>query len=134
MNATRRRIAVNIGGGYLPGLNSVLAGTVLAADELGWEVVGIRDGFDGLLFPERYSSGGLIPLTAGLVESLSVEAGSALGTNPRSDPFRVRSVTAENIEEVDRSDELLMKIQEQAIKAVISVVSSKALSVLFRRR
>jgi 6-phosphofructokinase len=133
MNAKKRRIAINVGGGYLPGLNSVVAGTVLAAHELGWEVVGIRDGFDGLLFPDRYPAGGLIPLTTSFVESLSAEAGAALGMNPRSDPFRVRSVTAENIiEEVDRSDELLMKIQEQAIEAVVSVVNSKALSVLFR--
>jgi ATP-dependent phosphofructokinase / diphosphate-dependent phosphofructokinase len=133
MNAARRRIAINIGGGYVPGLDSVLAGTVIAADEQGWEVVGIRDGFDGLLFPERYASGGLIPLTRGSVDSLSGEAAAALGMNPRSDPFRVRSVSSENmIEEVDRSDDLLMKLREQSIEAVVSVVNSKALSILFR--
>ena len=60
MTTQPRRIAINIGGGYVPGLNAVIAGTVLAASELGWEVVGIRDGFEGLLFPERYPGGGLV--------------------------------------------------------------------------
>ena len=33
------------GAGYVPGMNAVIMGAVLAADKLGWEVVGIRDGF-----------------------------------------------------------------------------------------
>ena len=40
-------IAVNVGGGFVPGLNAVVTGVVRAAGELGWSVVGIRDGFDG---------------------------------------------------------------------------------------
>ena len=61
--ATTPRIAINFGGGYVPGLNAVITGVVLAASELGWEVVGIRDGFDGLLFSERYADGGVVKLT-----------------------------------------------------------------------
>ena len=38
----------------LPGLNAVLRGVVLAADKLGWEVIGFKDGFEGLLLPEHY--------------------------------------------------------------------------------
>ena len=51
MTQPSKRIAVNFGGGYVPGLNAVIAGTVLAADELGWEVLGVQDGYDGLLYP-----------------------------------------------------------------------------------
>jgi len=40
--------------GLCPGLNAVITGVVLAASELGWEAAGIRDGFEGLLFPDRY--------------------------------------------------------------------------------
>ena len=58
MKSSSRRIAINMGGGYVPGLNSVITGAVLAASELGWEAVGIQDGFDGLWFPERYSEPG----------------------------------------------------------------------------
>ena len=77
MTTQPKRIAINIGGGYVPGLNAVIAGTVLAASELGWEVVGIRDGFEGLLFPERYPDGGLVKLTRETVGHLSSAAGAS---------------------------------------------------------
>jgi len=47
MNTKTKRIAVNVGSGYIPGLNAVISGVVVAANEIGWEVVGIRDGFEG---------------------------------------------------------------------------------------
>ena len=34
-----RRIAINIGSGYVPGLDAVVAGAVLAANGLGWVIV-----------------------------------------------------------------------------------------------
>ena len=133
MTTPTKRIAINIGGGYVPGLNAVIAGTVLAASELGWEVVGIRDGFEGLLFPERYPDGGLVKLTRETVGHLSSAAGAILGTAARSDPFHVRSINAEHqVEEIDRSDDLLETIRGHNIEAVISVVGSRALSILFK--
>src|SRR6202047_1962723 len=45
------RIGVLTSGGDCPGLNAVLRGVVLAAEKLGWEVIGFRDGFEGLLPP-----------------------------------------------------------------------------------
>ena len=41
------RIAVSTGGGDAPGLNAVIRAVVLAARAAGWEVVGIRDGYNG---------------------------------------------------------------------------------------
>ena len=73
MTRQTTRIAVNFGGGYVPGLNAVIAGTVLASNELGWEVVGIQDGYDGLLFPGRYPGGGLVPLTPRDVKHIAAE-------------------------------------------------------------
>src|SRR5512137_3129332 len=123
MQAPLKRIAVNFGGGYVPGLNAVITGAVLAASELGWETVGIRDGYDGLLFPGRYSDGGLLKLTPQIVENLAGATGCILGTAAQSDPFRVRTINAENmVEEVDRSGELLGIIRKEKIDAVISVV------------
>src|SRR5512139_430170 len=133
MTTPKKRIALNFGGGYVPGLNAVVTGTVLAAHELGWEVVGIRDGFDGLLAPERYANGGLLPLTPEVVERLSAGGDAILGNATRTDPFRVRHVNAENmVEEVDRSGDLIARIEVEKIEAVISVVGPRALSVLFR--
>lgn len=133
MTEQTKRIAVNFGGGFVPGLNAVITGTVLAAHELGWEVVGIRDGFDGLLAPERYADGGLLPFTPRIVENLSADGAAILGNATRTDPFRVRQVNAENqVEEVDRSGQLIAKIAAEKIDAVISVVGPRALSILFR--
>jgi 6-phosphofructokinase 1 len=130
MTTPKRRIAINVGGGYVPGLDAVITGTVLAANELGWEVVGIRDGFDGLLFPDRYPRGGLVSLTADSVDHL----GSAgLGTATRTDPFHVRTVNPENaVEELDRSDELLAKVRAERIDGVVSVAGGRAISILFK--
>jgi len=64
----RPRIGVLTSGGDCPGLNAVLRGVVLAADKLGWEVVGFRDGFEGLLPPgdhlilDRRNTNGIMPL------------------------------------------------------------------------
>ena len=103
-----RRIAINVGAGYVPGMNAVVAGTAVAAGKLGWEVVGIRDGFDGLLHPERYADGGLVPLSPQLVENLDPAGGGILGQSGRVDPFHVRQVDADGmVEEVDMSDDLL---------------------------
>lgn len=133
MNTIRQRIAINLGGGFVPGLETVVTGAVLAAGELGWEVVGIRDGFEGLLFPERYPGGGLVSLDRQAVEEPSGPAASWLGTAARVDPFRVQVLSADNqVEEVDRSDELLNMLRSEEISAVVSVVNPRALSILFR--
>lgn len=48
------RIGILNSGGDCPGLNAVIHGVVGAAAELGWEVIGFRDGFEGLLPPGDY--------------------------------------------------------------------------------
>lgn len=128
-----KRIGINVGGGYVAGINSVIAGTVRAGHELGWEVVGIRDGFDGLLVPDRYPEGGLLQLAPPLVKNLSAGGSPILGNATRSDPFRVRQVNEQNmVEEVDRSGDLIARIKAERIDAVISVVGPRSLSILFR--
>lgn len=133
MKTAVKRIAVNAGGGYVPGLNAVVTGVVLAANELGWEVVGIRDGFDGLLFPEQYPDGGLVGLSLQIVENLAASAGAIIGNSTRTDPFHIRAVDADQlVTEVDRSDVLLKRIREEKIDAVISIAAGPALSILFK--
>ncbi len=89
-----QRIAINAGGSCVPGLNAVVTGVVLAADKLGWKVVGIRDGYDGLLVSDNDPDGGLINLTPQIVENLSGAGGSIIGTAARNDPFRMRTINA----------------------------------------
>jgi 6-phosphofructokinase 1 len=48
------RIGILNSGGDCPGLNAVIHGVVGAAAQLGWEVIGFRDGFEGILPPGDY--------------------------------------------------------------------------------
>ena len=43
------RIGILTGGGDAPGLNAVIRAAVRSAWMRGWEVIGIRQGFEGLL-------------------------------------------------------------------------------------
>lgn len=49
------KIGILNSGGDCPGLNAVIHGVVGAATQLGWEVIGFRDGFEGMLPPGDYT-------------------------------------------------------------------------------
>jgi 6-phosphofructokinase len=133
MNIDRRRIAINVGAGFVPGMNAVIMGASLAAGKLGWEVVGIRDGFEGLLHPEGYPDGGLVALSPQLIENLDPAGGGILGQSVRVDPFNVRTVNKDDIvEEVDMSDHLLKTLKAEKIDALISIVGGRGLSILYK--
>ncbi len=133
MNIDRRRIAINVGAGFVPGMNAVIMGAALAAGKMGWEVIGIRDGFEGLLHPDRYPDGGLVTLSPQLVENLDPAGGGILGQSVRIDPFQVRTVNEDGmVEEVDMSDDLLARLKAENIDALISVVGGRGLSILYK--
>jgi len=44
---THRRVAINVGAGFVPGTNAVVMGAAIAGGKLGWEMVGIRNGLKG---------------------------------------------------------------------------------------
>ena len=72
------RIGILTSGGDCPGLNAVLRAVVLAADKLGWEVVGFRDGFEGLLPPGNH-----VILDRQAVNGIMALGGTILGTTNR---------------------------------------------------
>jgi 6-phosphofructokinase 1 len=112
----------------VPGLNSVIAGAASAARRLGWEAVGIHDGFDGVLQDGEYADGGIVSLKGPLIEGLPL-SGSLLDTGARLDPFRVRTVTKDNmVTEADRSDELLGRLRRVGIDAVVAVAGGSAIT------
>ena len=51
--AAPKRIGILTGGGDVPGLNSVIKSVVYRATELGYEVIGIRRGWEGLTHQRR---------------------------------------------------------------------------------
>jgi 6-phosphofructokinase len=133
MRTYSRRIAIMVGAGYVPGINAVITGAAIAAGKMGWEIVGIRDGFEGLLHPENYPQGGLVTLSPEFIENLDPSAGGVLGQSPRVDPFHVRQINEmEMVEEVDMSEELLKRLKTENIDGLISVVGGHGLTILYK--
>jgi 6-phosphofructokinase 1 len=83
MSSGIRTIGVSTGGGDAPGLNAVIRGLVRAAiSDYNWRVIGITNGFDGLIWPERCRE-----LTEDSVRGILPRGGTILGTTNRGNPF-----------------------------------------------
>lgn len=75
------KIGILTGGGDCPGLNAVIRAFVKAAVSYDIEVVGIRDGFKGLI------EGHFMPLGLDEVRGILPRGGTILGTSNRDNPF-----------------------------------------------
>jgi ATP-dependent phosphofructokinase / diphosphate-dependent phosphofructokinase len=117
-----KRIGISTGGGDAPGLNAVIRAVVLAALNHGYEVVGIRDGYNGLLLPDAYPQGGVVPLDRDKVRGITHLGGTIIGTTNRGNPLRFPVQQPDgSIVEVDRTDELVDAFRAQAIDALIAI-------------
>lgn len=125
-----RKVAVTTGGGDAPGLNAVIRAVVIAARNRGWEIYGIRDGYNGILMSSSYAEGGLIPLTKESVRGITHLGGTILGTTNRINPLKcpVKSPDGE-VREVDRSDELVDLFKWHGFDALICVGGDGSLSI-----
>ena len=130
MNSSIRRIAICTGGGDAPGLNAVIRAATISAMALGWEVYGIREGFNGIFFPERYDGGGVFRLTRDRVRGITHLGGTILGTtnkgNPCHFPLKMPDGT---FREVDRTDEILEFFAKQELDALISIGGDGSLTI-----
>ncbi len=127
---TIQRIAISTGGGDAPGLNAVIRSVTLAARNRGWDVVGIRDGFNGLMFPERYGDDGVIELSRESVRGISHLGGTILGSTNRGNPtaYPVQQPDGSWIE-VDRTEELLGRFADAGIDTLVTVGGDGSLSI-----
>ncbi|HKV45021.1 MAG TPA: ATP-dependent 6-phosphofructokinase [bacterium] len=75
-----KRIAALTGGGDVPGLNPAIRAVVRRAEEAGLEVLGIRDGWHGLIADDT------IPLSRDAVSGILPKGGTILGTS-RTNPL-----------------------------------------------
>ncbi|MBE2278794.1 MAG: ATP-dependent 6-phosphofructokinase [Ignavibacteriaceae bacterium] len=131
MNNEIKRIAVNTGGGDAPGLNAVIRAVVMSAIKKGWEVIGIRDGYNGLYLPQMYPKGdGLIKLGFEDVVDITSTGGTILGTTNRGNPFRYPMKDASgNVVEVDRSEELVEAFRRNNIDALVAIGGDGSLTM-----
>lgn len=86
-----RRIGILTGGGDCPGLNAVIRAVAKTAIyQYGIEVIGIRDGFVGLIEND------FMPLDARSVSGILTRGGTILGTNNKCNPSRYQTGRDEN--------------------------------------
>src|SRR5450830_756882 len=130
MTSPIRRIAVCTGGGDAPGLNAVIQSVVIAAANRGWETYGIHDGFNGILFPERYAEGGVTRLTRDNVRGIGHLGGTILGTTNKGNPlhFPIKMPDG-STHEIDRSDEILAFFSTHEIDALVSIGGDGSLTI-----
>jgi len=119
-----RRIGILTGGGDCPGLNAVIRGVVRAAVGRGWEVVGIEDGFDGFLHPEKCRVIGLEE-----VRGILPRGGTILGTTNRGSPFAFPILREGRVELIDVSDEVVSRIDLLGISGLIVVGGDGTLKI-----
>ena len=123
-----RRIAVNTGGGDAPGLNAVIRSIVLSALRRGWEVLGIRKGYEGL-----FDTSKIVQLNRDSVRGITHLGGTILGTTNRSNPFEYPvQIPGEELRVVDRSDELVENFNRLKIDALIAIGGDGSMSIANR--
>lgn len=113
------RIAVNTGGGDAPGLNAVIRAVTLGALRRGWEVLGIRRGYDGLL---RDDLDGIIPLDEDRVRGITHLGGTILGTTNRGNPL-------DKVDGKDRGDEVVEKLHALGVDGLIAIGGDGSLTI-----
>jgi phosphofructokinase-like protein len=125
MAQTIQTIGIANGGGDCPGLNAVIRGAVRSAIlGHGWRVIGINDGFDGLIWTER-----TMPLTVESIAGILPRGGTILGTTNRGNPFHY--VVEEDGRKVthDYSLRCCDNVRKLGIDAVIAIGGDGTLTI-----
>lgn len=122
---TISKIGILTGGGDCPGLNAVIRGVVKSAIiRYGWEVVGIEDGFDGLLDLNKCKQ-----LSLEHVRGILPRGGTILGTTNRGNPFDCPVEQNGSIVHIDTSDRVVDNIKTLGLDALIAVGGEGSLKI-----
>ncbi len=119
-----RRIGLLTGGGDCPGLNAVIWSAVRAANSLGVEVLGIEDGFEGLVGGGRVR---LLDKTA--IRNILPLGGTVLGSTNRGNPFKM--VRHDHDQEIieDRGNEVVSNIERLGLDGLIAIGGDGTLAI-----
>jgi 6-phosphofructokinase 1 len=121
------RIGILTGGGDCPALNAVIRAAVKTAVGFGWEVVGIEEGFDGLVNCKTR------PLTKASVSGILHLGGTILGTTNRVNPFAyVGHGEGGKAVERDVSNTVVANIQKLGLDALIVIGGDGTLHIAQR--
>src|SRR4030043_2372104 len=106
----KKRIALLAGGGDCPGINAVIrAVTKKAIHEKGMEVIGIEDGYHGLV-NNRWRT-----LDYDDVSGILTLGGTILGTSKTANPYRYAVKKGEQIEFQDLSKAAIQNIKKLGV-------------------
>jgi len=120
-----KRIGILTGGGDCPGLNAVIRGVVKGAViQRGWEVIGIEDGFDGLL-----DRGKCRLLTLDDVRGILPRGGTILGSTNRGNPFSFPMEKDGKTIFIDISDQVVGTLKELGVEALVVVGGDGSLKI-----
>ncbi len=123
-----KTIAILTGGGDCPGLNAVIRATVRAAVlQRGWRVIGIEDGFDGLVGTPRWRE-----LDLEMVRGILPLGGTILGTSNRGNPFAYPVREEGKMALRDISAEVLENFRRLGAEALIVVGGDGTLQIAHR--
>src|SRR5262249_15941511 len=112
-----RCIGIATGGGDAPGLNAVIrAATKAAILKYKWKVIGIPDGFDGLIWPEKS-----FELTLKEVSGILPPGGTIPGTTHPGEPLQYKSREHGTGMTRDISDEVIANSKKLGIDAIITI-------------
>ncbi len=125
MSDSIKRIAVNTGGGDAPGLNAVIRAVVRSALRRGWEVIGIKDSYDGL-----FREDGLVNLDNNAVRGITHQGGTILGTTNRGDPLKWPDEQPDGtFVYSDKSQQVIDRFHELEVDALIAIGGDGSLAI-----
>ncbi|MCX6151437.1 MAG: ATP-dependent 6-phosphofructokinase [Ignavibacteriales bacterium] len=110
-----KRIGILTGGGDCPGLNAVIRGVSKPAHDYGMEVMGIEDGFEGLV------QGRARLLYNKDVSGILSLGGTILGSSNKGDPFHWPEEVDGKIKIVDRSNYALKFYHGWNLDALVAI-------------
>jgi 6-phosphofructokinase 1 len=119
-----KRIGVLTGGGDAPGLNPAIRAVVWKAAEAGIEVVGLYDGWKGLL--DGYADE-VWPLDVELTRHWDKEGGTQLGSS-RTNPFKHKV----DGKEIDVSQQVIRNLRKLGLDALVPIGGEDTLGVAAR--
>lgn len=119
-----RKIGILTAGGDCPGLNCVIRVIVKAAiAEYGIEVIGFKDGYDGLVNNE------FIALRNRDVSGILNLGGTILGTSNTANPYRYPMMKNKKLMLQDRSKEAIATYRENDLDCLIAIGGDGTLSI-----
>ena len=111
-----KKIGVLTGGGDCPGLNAVIrAVTKTAVNDYKMKLVGIRDGYEGLI------KGDFRDLTYDGASGILTEGGTILGTSNKANPFKYPVKSKGRVVYKDLSDKVIKNAAKLGLQALVCI-------------